>query len=86
MVDRTHPSAHRRGSPERRVQLTDQFSDPPTATRGDRVALQDAHHDGCARIRDCAMVGSDGGIVSGGEFEGSCGMSSGSEDVFDLSS
>jgi lactoylglutathione lyase len=33
------------GSPERRVQLTDQFSDPPTATWGDRVAPQDVHHD-----------------------------------------
>jgi hypothetical protein len=38
-------------------------------------------------IRDCAMwVRSDGGIVSGGEFERSCGMSGRSEDVPDLSS
>ena len=87
MVDGARPSAHRRGSPERRVQLTDQFSDPPTATRGDRVAPQDVHHDRMGkdpRLRD--VVGSDGGIVSGGEFERSCGMSGRSEDVFDLSS
>jgi hypothetical protein len=36
------------------------------------------------RLRD--VVGSDGGIVSGGEFERSCGMSGRSEDVLDLSS
>jgi len=87
MVDRTRLSAHRRGSPERRIQLTDQFSNAPTATRGDRVAPQDVHHDGIRqdpRLRD--VVGSDGGIVSGGEFEGSCRMSGGSEDVLDLSS
>ncbi|GDY31800.1 hypothetical protein GTS_34330 [Gandjariella thermophila] len=80
-------SGGRWGSPQRRVQLTDQFSDPPTATRGDRVAPQDAHHDGRRkdpRLRD--VVGSDGGIVSGGEFERSCGMSGRSEDVLDLSS
>jgi hypothetical protein len=34
-------------------------------------------------LRD--VVGSDGGIVSGGEFERSCGMSGRSEDVLDLS-
>jgi hypothetical protein len=86
-VDATRPSAHRRGAPERRVQLTDQFSDPPTATRGDRVAPQDLHHDGMGkdpRLRD--VVGSDAGIVSGGEFERSCGMSGRSEDVLDLRS
>jgi hypothetical protein len=55
------------GSPERLIQLTEQFSDTPTATRGDRVAPQDVHHDGMRkdpRLRD--VVGSDGGIVSGG--------------------
>jgi hypothetical protein len=75
------------GSPERRVQLTDEFSDPPTATWGDRVAPQDVHHDGMRedpRLRD--VVGSDCGIVSGGEFERSCGMGGRSEDVLDLRS
>ncbi len=36
------------------------------------------------QLRD--MVGSDGGIVSGGEFERSRGMGGRSEDVLDLSS
>jgi hypothetical protein len=36
------------------------------------------------RLRD--VVGSDDGIVSGGEFERSCGMSGRSEDVLDLRS
>lgn len=35
-----------RESPERRVQLADEFSDPPTAVRGDRVAPEDVHDDG----------------------------------------
>jgi hypothetical protein len=77
---------HRWGSSERRVQLTDQFSDPPTATRGGRVAPQDVHHDRMRkdpRLRK--VVGSDGGIVSSGEFERSRGMSGRSEDVLDLS-
>ena len=81
------PSAHSRGSPERRVQLADQFADPSTATRGDWVTPQDVHDDGIRkgpRLRD--VVVSDGGIVSGGEFERSCGMSGRSEDVLDLSS
>jgi hypothetical protein len=67
--------------------LTDQFSDSPTATRGDRVAPQDVHHDGMGkdpRLRD--VVGSDGGIVSGGAFERSRGMRGRSEDVLDLRS
>jgi len=67
--------------------VTDQFSDPATATRGGRVAPQDVHYGGVCkdpRLRD--VVGSDGGIVSGGEFERSCGMSGRSEDVLDLSS
>jgi hypothetical protein len=82
----TRQSAHRQGSPERRVQLTDQFPDPATATRGDGVAPQDVHHDGRRkdpRLRD--VVGSDGGIVSGAEFERSCGMGGRSEDVRNLS-
>jgi hypothetical protein len=75
------------GSSERRVQLTDQFSDPPTATRGGWVAPQDLDYDRRRkdpRLRDVA--GSDGGIVSGGEFECPRGMSTRSEDVLDLSS
>lgn len=63
-------NAPRRGSPERRVQLTDQFSGPPTATRGDRVAPQNVRHDGICkepRLRD--VVGADGGIVSGRQLE-----------------
>ena len=71
---------------ERRVQLTDQFSDPPTATRGGRVAPQDIHHDRMRkgpRLRK--VVGSDGGIVSSGELERSRGMCGRSEDVLDLS-
>jgi len=76
----------RAGSPERRVQPTDQFSDPSTAAWGDRISPEDVHHDGTRkvpRLRD--VVGSDGGIVSGGELERSCGMSGRSEDVLDLS-
>jgi len=87
LVDGIRPSAHRWGPPERRVQLTDQFSDPPTATRGDRVTPQDVHHDGVRKdpqLRD--VVGSDAGIVAGEEFEGSCGISGRPEDVLDLSS
>jgi hypothetical protein len=67
--------------------MADQFSDPPTATRCARVAPQEVHYDG--RRKDpglCDLGLSDGGIVSGGEFERSCGMSSRSEDVPDLSS
>ncbi len=44
-------------------------------------------HDGRRKdpgLRD--LVEPDGGIASAGEFERSCGMSSGSEDVLDLSS
>jgi hypothetical protein len=47
-----------------------------------RVAPQDVHYDGRRKypgLRD--LVESDGGIVSGGEFERSCGMSGRSEDV-----
>jgi hypothetical protein len=87
MVGGTRPSAYRQRSPERRVKLTDQFSDPAAAARGDRVAPQDVHHDGLRndpRLRD--VSGSDDGIVSGGEFERSCGMSGRSQDVLDLSS
>jgi hypothetical protein len=84
---RNSSNSVRRRSPERRVKLTDQFSDPPTAARGDRVAPQDVHHDGMRsdpRLRD--VSGSDDGIVSGGEFERSCGKSGRSQDVLDLSS
>ena len=50
-----------------------------------RVAPQDFHYDGRRKnpgLRD--LVESDGGIVSGEEFERSCGTSGRSEDVLDL--
>jgi hypothetical protein len=60
--------------------------DTSTTRRCARVAPQDVHYDGRRKdpgLRD--LVQSDGGIVSGGEFERSCGMSGRSEDVLDLS-
>ena len=67
--------------------VSKQLPDTSTTRRCARVAPQNAHYDGRRKdpeLRD--LVESDGGIVSGGEFERSCGMSSRSEDVLDLSS
>jgi hypothetical protein len=61
-----------------------QLSDPPTAARGGRVTPQDGRHDRTRtdpRLRD--VVGSDGGIASGGQLERSCGMSGRAEDVLE---
>ena len=83
---RARRSARRRGLSERGVQLADQFSDSPSATRSGWVAPQDLDHDRrCEdpRLRGAAVSG--GGIVSGGELERSRGMSGRSEDVLDLS-
>jgi hypothetical protein len=57
----------RPASPERGVQLTEQFSDPPTTRRGGRVALQDLYHDGRGQARQLRdVVGTDRVIVPGG--------------------
>src|SRR4051812_3214484 len=48
----TRLSGRRRGSPERCIQLADQFSDAPGATRGARVAPQDDNRL-CPLILDC---------------------------------
>ena len=76
-----------RSPSQRCVEYSDQFPDTSTAGRCARVAPYDVHYDGRRKdpgLRD--VVRSDGGIVSGGEFEGSCGMCGRSEDVPDLSS
>jgi hypothetical protein len=54
--------------------------------RGGRVAYQDIHHDRLRkppRLRD--VLGPDGRIFSGSQFQRSCGMSGRSQDVLDLS-
>jgi hypothetical protein len=76
-----------RRSSQRCVQCSNQLPDTSTTRRCAWVAPQDVHYDGRRKdpgLRD--LVQSDGGIVSGGEFERSCGMSGRSEDVLDLSS
>ena len=76
-----------RQSSQRCVEYANQLPDTSTTRRCARVALQDLRYDGRRQnpgLRD--LVESDGGIVSGGEFERSCGMSGRSEDVLDLSS
>ena len=64
-----------RRSSQRCVQGANQLPDTPTTRRGARVPPQDVHDDG--RRKDPGLrevVESDGGIVSGGEFERACGM------------
>ena len=85
------PLSHRlsvgRRSSQRCVECSNQLPDTSPTRRCARVAPQDVHYDGRRKnpgLRD--LVESDGGIVSGGEFQRSCGMSSRSEDVLDLSS
>ena len=54
--------------------------------RGGRVASQDIHHDRLRkppRLRD--VLGPDGRIFSGSQFQRSCGMSGRSKDVLNLS-
>jgi hypothetical protein len=46
-------------SPERHVQLMDEFADPPTATRCVRMAPQNVHHNGmrkAPRLRDMGLT------------------------------
>ena len=74
-------------SSERCVEYSNQLPDTSTTRWCARVAPQNVHYDGRRkdpRLRE--LVESDGGIVSGGEFERSCGVSGRSEDVLDLSS
>jgi hypothetical protein len=76
---------NRGGTTEARVQLTDQFPDPSSPTRGHRVAAQDVYHHVIRKsLRPRDVFDSDDGIVAGGEFERSCGMSGGAEDVLYL--
>ena len=66
---------------------TPRCTDTSTTGRCARVAPQDVDYDGRRKdpgLRD--LVESDGRIVSGGEFECSCGMSGRCEDVLYLSS
>jgi hypothetical protein len=74
-------------SSQRCVECSKQLPDTSTTRRCARVAPQDIHYDGRRKdpeLRD--LVEADSGIVTGGEFERSCGMSGRSEDVLDLSS
>ena len=76
-----------RWSSQQCVQCSNHLPDPSTTRRCARVTPQDVHYDGMRKdpqLRD--VVGSDAGIASGGEFEGSCGISGRCEDVLDLSS
>jgi len=61
------------GSSQQGVQLTNEFSDPPTTGRCGRVASQDVHYD---RMRKNPRLGDLAGanicVVSGGEFERAC--------------
>ena len=76
-----------RRSSQQCVEYSNQLPDTSTTRRCARVAPQDIHYHGRRKdpvLRD--LVEPDVGIVSGGEFERSCGMSSRSEDVLDLRS
>ena len=76
-----------RRSSQRSVERSNQLPDTSTTRRCAGVAPQDVHYGGRRKHPGlCDPVESDGGIVSGGELERSCGMRGRSEDVLDLSS
>jgi hypothetical protein len=78
-----------RRSSQQCVGYSNQLPDTSITRRCARVARQAIYYDYDGRHKDPVLrdlVESDGGIVSGGEFERSRSMSSRSDDVLDLSS